>query len=236
MKNLEFVYINAMVGFECDHSIDSRLIRAGDDLKCIPQANQSLHDCASLCCGEPLCKSFSYNAPWNLSNPYMGCKLGIPCCCLKSVTGTLGPNTYDMNITTGVISARTSKCNTDWDCSLNGVCQAGTCSCDTAWKGVKCEQLNLVAPQTLSPAYPPPALYANTTSWGGSVVKAENGKFHMFAAEVTSSQPSFPKHACRRSTTVFIHYADVGFTLRTDVGLMRYEYMVDKQRDSPRCC
>ena len=36
----------------------------------------------------------------------------------------------------------------------------------------------------MKPAYPPPSWNGNTTSWGGSVVKAASGQYHMFLAEM----------------------------------------------------
>ena len=86
------------------------------------------------------------------------------------------------------------KCNTDEDCSLNGICQlsTATCLCDAAWGGDVCSTLNLL-PVPADPAaavavaYPPPDDFNTTTSWGGSVVKAEDGLYHMFAAEMLNS-------------------------------------------------
>jgi hypothetical protein len=40
---------------------------------------------------------------------------------------------------------------------------------------------------TVAVAYPPPDDFNTTTSWGGSVVKAEDGLYHMFAAEMLNS-------------------------------------------------
>lgn len=37
----------------------------------------------------------------------------------------------------------------------------------------------------MSPAYPPPDLINGTSSWGGSVVRGDDGKYHMFAAEMS---------------------------------------------------
>ncbi len=68
------------------------------------------------------------------------------------------------------------------DCSLNGVCNAttGACLCDAEWIGAACDALNLVPPDALVPAYPPPDAIANTTSWGGSVIEA-HGRWVGFA-------------------------------------------------------
>jgi hypothetical protein len=90
-----------------------------------------------------------------------------------------------MNITSGVAS-HVTPCTVDEDCSLNGVCQAnGSCRCDAAWGGDACQLLQLVPPAKVIPAYPPPELAANTTSWGGSVIAdPKTGLWHMYAAEM----------------------------------------------------
>ena len=77
------------------------------------------------------------------------------------------------------------RCTNGHDCSLNGLCAAGTCVCDAAWHGAQCAQLSLVPAATIDPAYPPASWKGNTTSWGGSVVRDEDtGKFHMYLAEM----------------------------------------------------
>ena len=92
----------------CNVTFDSRdpragPVRAGDDLHCTPlaDANDTLGGCAAVCCDEPLCQSFSWNAPWTLPPPaYMGCVAGRNCCCLKGALPPLEPNKWNMNITT----------------------------------------------------------------------------------------------------------------------------------------
>ena len=77
-----------------------------------------------------------------------------------------------------------SACASDWDCSLNGVCDlsktaeetAATCICDAPWSGPQCGRLAF-APGTetfcgVECAYHG-ADYPNSTSWGGSVLRAE---------------------------------------------------------------
>ena len=110
--------------------------------------------------------------------------------------------------------ASPSACTTDADCSLNGVCEGAapltprgnsgggkTCVCDPQWKGPSCSVLNLVPVSSVAPAYPPPSLFNNTTSWGGSVVKDVNdGTYHMFAAEMAgkSAAPLSSHHKYAR--------------------------------------
>lgn len=62
----------------------------------------------------------------------------------------------------------------------------GQCNCDAAWTGESCSQLNLLAPEHVMAAYPPPDLIGNTTSWGGSVIHdSDTGIYHMFVAEMS---------------------------------------------------
>ena len=67
-------------------------------------------------------------------------------------------------------------CETDDDCSLNGICDAGACGCDRGWVGARCDVLDLVPADSLAPAYPPPALVPNMTSWGASVIADDDGR------------------------------------------------------------
>ena len=77
-------------------------------------------------------------------------------------------------------------CRSDEDCSLNGKCSAGTgrCACRPAWKGARCEQLNLLPP-TRGAGYRGVDDGHNTSSWGGAVLKGSDGLYHMWAAEMT---------------------------------------------------
>jgi hypothetical protein len=93
-----------------------------------------------------------------------------------------------------VAAAPAASCKTDADCSLNGICHAGGCVCDVAWTGAQCEQLSLLPPASMTPAYPPASWKGNTTSWGGSVVKSKTGQYHSkwCAFVSTSSHSSVP--------------------------------------------
>ena len=73
----------------------------------------------------------------------------------------------------------------DEDCSLNGVCNAGgSCDCRTAWSGDRCETLNLL-PTTHHAGYRGTDDGHNTSSWGGAVLPGPDGKYHMWASEMT---------------------------------------------------
>jgi hypothetical protein len=73
-------------------------------------------------------------------------------------------------------------CTTDTGCSLNGICQSGSCVCDSGWGGPRCAVLQL-APAQLSNGYKQPG----RSSWGGSVLQDEQGTFHMFVEELVNS-------------------------------------------------
>ena len=49
----------------------------------------------------------------------------------------------------------------DLDCSLNGVCVAGTCQCDAAWEGEQCERF-----ATLPASPTADVKEAATSTWG----------------------------------------------------------------------
>lgn len=91
-----------------------------------------------------------------------------------------------MNITTGVVPVH---CKSNVDCSLNGVCSAGTgsCLCDAGWKGDRCATLNLVPPESIAGAYQhtvaDPAKPSNISSWGGLPLRGPEGKYHLFASQ-----------------------------------------------------
>jgi hypothetical protein len=90
---------------------------------------------------------------------------------------------YDPHAISGIVEWG---CRNDEDCSLNGKCSAatGTCECRPAFKGARCEQLNLLTP-TRGAGYRGIDDSRNTSSWGGAVLKGSDGFYHMWAAEMT---------------------------------------------------
>jgi hypothetical protein len=76
------------------------------------------------------------------------------------------------------------------ECNYNGRClprdgrAASSCLCDAAWRGQACDELALEASDA-SLGYQGRSEGQNVTSWGGSVVVADDGTFHMYAAEIT---------------------------------------------------
>eukprot|EP01097_Dermamoeba_algensis_P007718 TRINITY_DN4928_c0_g1_i1.p1 TRINITY_DN4928_c0_g1~~TRINITY_DN4928_c0_g1_i1.p1 ORF type:complete len:386 (+),score=47.68 TRINITY_DN4928_c0_g1_i1:161-1318(+) len=83
------------------------------------------------------------------------------------------------------IHSQTYKCSVDEDCSLNGICSEGTCTCDSGWKGDDCGMMDL-APANRFNGYN--QTINGTSSWGGRIVADPNNPslFHLFAAEFTS--------------------------------------------------
>jgi len=75
-------------------------------------------------------------------------------------------------------------CRSDEDCSLNGKCDSGVCNCRAAWKGMRCETLSMLKPQK-GAGYRGVDNGHNTSSWGGAVLKGDDGFYHMWAAEMT---------------------------------------------------
>ena len=84
-------------------------------------------------------------------------------------------------------------CETDWDCSLNGVCGAdGACACDAPWGGPACGRL-LFAPGAVTACgaecayHGPNVTSVATTTWGASVLRArEDGRHYMWVAELVN--------------------------------------------------
>ena len=81
---------------------------------------------------------------------------------------------YNPAVTSGVVQW---PCRSDDDCSLNGKCgQQGACKCRPAWKGLRCETLNLLPP-TRGAGYRATDGGHNTSSWGGAVLKGTDSKY-----------------------------------------------------------
>jgi len=68
-------------------------------------------------------------------------------------------------------------------CSLNGeVDKYGRCICDAPWSGPACARLEFEPqPDHYVPAY---GYAPNVTSWGGTAVLGDDGKYHLFVSEI----------------------------------------------------
>ena len=74
-------------------------------------------------------------------------------------------------------------CQSDLDCSLNGICSTNqTCTCDAPWGGAACELL-IRGPTRVTGGgiygYAP-----NVTSWGGNVIRGDDGTWNMWVSEM----------------------------------------------------
>lgn len=78
-------------------------------------------------------------------------------------------------------------CTTDDECSLNGFCTPGTgvCVCDKPWVDDSCSLIDVLP---VDPAtHPGAAVYGyapNVSSWGGSILKGDDGQHHLFVAQM----------------------------------------------------
>ena len=74
-------------------------------------------------------------------------------------------------------------CTSALDCSLNGKCVGGACSCSAAWTGHRCQTLTLQPVDKSKMGFVPTKDGRNMSSWGGSV-QAAGGRWHMWAARM----------------------------------------------------
>ena len=74
-------------------------------------------------------------------------------------------------------------CASNLDCSLNGVCTSGRCRCDSGWVGKACTIIDLLPARRGADGY---RAADGSTSWGGNVVRSDDGSWHMIAAELVN--------------------------------------------------
>ena len=129
--------------------------------------------CADVCAAEPTrCWMFSFYPPSSPSKLAGGCY------------GLTDPSWSPVPEDATVSGSIDYPCRNDADCSFNGACATnGTCDCTHAWRGSRCEVLNLL-PATRSAGFSPVDDGEPTTTWGGNVVECAAG-FCMFASEIT---------------------------------------------------
>ena len=116
--------------------------------------------------------------------------VGVFCTCLL-----LG----DLQMATA--SSALPKCTSDLDCSLNGVCDrpTGVCACDAPWVGnldgsntlPDCGFLNFTPRGSpVSPGQSKAGVFHGVnqqwTSWGSSVTRGKDGRFHAFVSEMAN--------------------------------------------------
>eukprot|EP01052_Picozoa_sp_SAG31_P055205 SAG31_NODE_15115_length_770_cov_1.067064_1_plen_151_part_10 len=73
--------------------------------------------------------------------------------------------------------------HSDLACSLNGVLQDGKCACAKPWKGSVCAKLDIKTKKK-SAAVPAYGYAPNVTSWGGNVIKNDNGTYDLWVSEM----------------------------------------------------
>ncbi|KAJ9459687.1 hypothetical protein DIPPA_16830 [Diplonema papillatum] len=74
-----------------------------------------------------------------------------------------------------------AQCQSYANCSLNGQCIDGVCQCEAAWYGPQCDML-VRRPADLTAGFHSPHNGGKTSSWGGSVLRDENGTYHMYSS------------------------------------------------------
>jgi hypothetical protein len=80
------------------------------------------------------------------------------------------PSDHPRRLLTKTDDIHAGPCSDDVGCSLNGVCQHGTCSCDPSWRGPSCSTLWLLPASKEAGFHPPFATVPDSTSsWGGTV-------------------------------------------------------------------
>ena len=138
--------------------------------------------CADLCVAHAIrCWSFTWhNIPGNFYHQ-----------CFGILSPRWSPTPDSEEIVSGIIEW---PCRNDHDCSLNGICSQDnsgdslyigkSCKCDSSWSGKRCETLKLL-PATRGARYRGVDNGHNTSSWGGAVVKGIDGRYHLYAAEIT---------------------------------------------------
>jgi hypothetical protein len=84
----------------------------------------------------------------------------------------------------GLLAACARACATDFDCSLNGVCDAssGECACDSPWAGSQCEQLvYAVTPAACKNLWTGPATNESLNTWNGPILHdAATDTYHLY--------------------------------------------------------
>lgn len=143
--------------------------------------------CASLCLAvTPRCYAFThYGAEYEVASghfDYYGPvrEANVRGQCFGVVTPQWSP-TPRPGATTGRVLR---PCEMESDCSHNGRCVEGRCDCDAAWSGRTCDQLR-ISPTPESAGYAPVDGGQGTSTWKGSVARGEDGRYHMWASELT---------------------------------------------------
>ena len=94
-------------------------------------------------------------------------------------------------------------CTTNTDCNLNGFCTAGECNCNNPWYGPNCENFAFaMTPASGKSLFDSGASRNNT--WGGPIMIAPDGTFHLFSPLYRNgslSGPTTTKHGVAQVIT-----------------------------------
>ena len=119
----------------------------------------SAGECCSICASRHGCHFYTYVASKQL-------------CWLKE-SGS-GHHSEDPTCTSG--PAPPSPCTSSQDCNMAGTCDSGQCKCQSGYMGDACQFLALGDSFACGQGG---LCIPNTSSWGGSVVQAKDGGWHM---------------------------------------------------------
>jgi hypothetical protein len=99
--------------------------------------------------------------------------------------------------------AAAQQCKSDWDCNLNGFCIANECNCMNPWYGEVCQELAYaLTPASGKSLFDSGASHNNT--WGGPIMTAPDGSFHLFSPLYKNgslSGPTSTKHGVAQVIT-----------------------------------
>lgn len=146
-------------------------------------------------------------------------------------------------------SAVASSCQSDINCSLNGVCKAGRCICDAPWGGSTCGTLEFTEKEATG-AYGMGVPFA-VTSWGGNAVRrgdtwhlyvtemaGDHCGLHVWGSQSTVAHATSP-HASgpyKKSSTVLPHEAHNPETIEVDGALYIFHIgTADSQKPVVAC-
>ena len=90
-----------------------------------------------------------------------------------------------LEIMLAAIVGLSTDCSGHMGCSLNGKCLDAVCVCDLAWKGPACARLAILPTIRNEPAaaYGGDSQLPNMSSWGGSVLRDDDGIYHLWVSE-----------------------------------------------------
>jgi len=115
------------------------------------------------------------------------------------------------------LSRLAGACTSDIDCCLNGICVAGECDCTNPWYGPSCESLAFAeTPASAKSLFDSGSSRNNT--WGGPIMTAPDGTFHLFSPLYRNgslSGPTTMKHGVASVVTGpydWTTYADLPLT------------------------